>query len=491
MKVVILSDIHIGDNSATCWYQKKYHEPYLLKALEYIEKNAAYINEVVLLGDIFDFWTYPCESKPPSFTDIVNANPNVLGPNGKLKKIADKVPVTYINGNHDMNVGKDDIARLGKIRYNNGLRYIKDTPGGRVMFTHGSEYTIFNAQDTTTTLNPLPIGHFVTRALSEYLVKNKLTPNQTAADLPDNGTPSKMKLLANLIKGLKDRKSIAKILLDMFATLPGVSKNTLVYLSNGRKVTFAEAEKIYANLGTQWIQKYGCFSAIKSAKADMTGDYIAWWAQRDAIQIDNNADVAILGHTHTPKGGLYEAMIKYINCGYMCSPLQKGTFQYPISFGEIDLDSGKFSILCVDSPNDPPLPHTFPDDSIVYSPNVDFSCYVSLLNGTYFPMDLKESKETHGEFVVSPPAQISPLQRARFWIQDSIGTFGAEGSATYLTSSKAGNLKSISFQYGCPSAANNYCSPVPFRNKSDSGSWKSNTIVNRGHPYFVEFANEE
>jgi UDP-2,3-diacylglucosamine pyrophosphatase LpxH len=114
-KTVILSDIHIGDNSTTCWYQQKYHEPYLIKALDYIEHNAASIEEVILLGDIFDFWTYPCGSTPPSFSDIVNANPNILGPRGRLKQVADKVPVTYVNGNHDMNITKDDIARLGNV----------------------------------------------------------------------------------------------------------------------------------------------------------------------------------------------------------------------------------------------------------------------------------------------------------------------------------------------------------------------------------------
>ncbi|MCK9580814.1 MAG: metallophosphoesterase [Methanoregula sp.] len=489
MKAVILSDIHIGDNSATCWYQKKYHEPYLMKALDYIEQNAASINEVILLGDVFDFWTYPCGSKPPAFSDIVNANPNVLGPNGRLKQIADKVPVTYINGNHDMNVSRDDIAKLGKIRYNDGLRYIKDTPFGRVLFTHGSEYTIFNAQDTTTSLNPLPVGHFVTRAISEYLVKSKLTPGQTAADLTDNGVPGFPDLWDKILYALMHGQSVAQILLDIFSSLPGVSKDTPVKLLNGRTVTFAEAEQIYDNLGTQWIQKYGSMATIKSANADFNGSYIAWWAQRDAIQSGINADVAILGHTHTPKGGLKEAMIRYINCGYMCSPLPGGTLQYPITFGEMDLETGNLSIMSVKNPNDPFAPQTFPDDTLVYSPFMDFSCYISILNGTYFDMNLKEQQATQGSYIVPPPAQISPMQRARLWLQDSAGVHGAEGSATYANAESG---KTITFTYGCPTGVySNYCSPKPFRNKSDSGAWQTNTVVTGGHPFFVDFTAEK
>ncbi|MEN6609350.1 MAG: metallophosphoesterase [Methanoregulaceae archaeon] len=487
MKAVILSDIHIGDNSNTCWYQKKYHEPYLLKALDYIAQNAASVNEVILLGDVFDFWTYSCGRKPPAFADIVNANPNVLGPAGKLSQIADKVPVTYINGNHDMNVTPDEIASLGNIRYHD-IRYLKDTPNGKVLLTHGNEYTIFNARDTTTTLNPLPVGHFVTRAIAEYLVNSKFTPGQTAADLPDNGTPPKSELLPKIIDALKQSKSIAQVLLDTFSSLPGVSKNTKVNLLDGRVVTFAEAEQIYDNLGTQWIQKYGVLPAIKSATADFNGDYIAWWAQRDAIQSDIDANIAILGHTHIPKGGLKEAMIRYINCGYMCSPLPGGNLQYPITFGEIDLDSGNLSIMGVQKPADPFTPGTFPEDSLVYSPFADYSCFISVLNGTYFAMDLKAQQDVHGWYVVPPPSRIDPLRRARFWLQDYPGVQGTEGSATYANE---GSGKTIAFQYACPLVMNNSCSPVPFRNKSDSGSWQTNKVVTRGHPYFVEFTAEQ
>lgn len=489
MKVVILSDIHIGDNSKTCWYQKKYHEQYLLKALSYIEQNSASINEVILLGDVFDFWTYPCNSKPPSFDDIVNANPNILGPNGKLKQIADIVPVTYVNGNHDMNIGRSDIAKLGKIRYNDSLRYIKETPNGRVLFTHGSEYTMFNAQDTTTNLSPLPVGHFVTRAISEYLVKNKLGPDQTAADLTDNGVPGFPQLWDKILYALMNGKSVAQVLLDIFSSLPGVSINTPVKLLNGSTVTFADAEKIYDSLGTQWIQKFGNMASIKSANADFNGNYIAWWAQRDSLQSDINADIAILGHTHTAKGGLKEAMIRYLNDGYMCSALPGGILQYPITFGEMDLESGNLAIMSVKNPNDPFAPQTFPDDTLVYSPFMDFSCFVSILNGTYFAMDLKNQQASQGYYVVPPPLQIAPLQRARFWLQDSAGIHGAEGSATYAN---AGSGKTIPFTYNCPTGVlSNYCSPKPFRNKSDSGSWQTNTVVTSGHPYFVDFTAEE
>jgi UDP-2,3-diacylglucosamine pyrophosphatase LpxH len=487
-KTVILSDIHIGDNSKTCWYQQKYHEPYLIKALDYIEQNAASIEEVILLGDIFDFWTYPCGSTPPGFSDIVNANPNILGPQGKLKEVATKVPVTYVNGNHDMNVNKDDIARLGNVRYHNELRYVKDSPNGKILFTHGSEYTMFNAQDTANALNPLPVGHFVTRAIAEHLVKTVLAPGQTAADLPDNGSQIGDVPITKIRDALLNAQSVAQILLDVMASLPGVSRDTQVRLLNGRVVTFAEAEKIYDNLGTQWVQKYGVLAAIKAAWADFNGNYIAWWAQRDALQRDINAGAAVLGHTHTPKNGLREAMIDYANCGYMCPPLPGGNLQYPVTFAEFNPSSGILTIMGTRSIHDPYTSQPFPPDSLVYSPAEDYSCYISIYNNSKSALSRQEIKENHGYYVVPPPPQIGSHERGRFWMQDYPGPQGTEGSAAYISQ---GSRKTTTFQYACPLVLNNSCSPTPFKNKSGNGGWETDKVVTRGHPYFVEFTVNE
>jgi len=66
----ILSDIHIGDNSPTCWYQKAVHEPYLLAIFDSIMESADNVQEPVLLGDIVDMGTYPFDRRPPGFNEI-------------------------------------------------------------------------------------------------------------------------------------------------------------------------------------------------------------------------------------------------------------------------------------------------------------------------------------------------------------------------------------------------------------------------------------
>src|SRR5690348_1718437 len=74
-KIVVLSDVHIGDNSPTVWYQQKYHEPYLAALLDHVVERADEIAELVILGDFVDFWTYPPDRRPPSFAEIAAANP--------------------------------------------------------------------------------------------------------------------------------------------------------------------------------------------------------------------------------------------------------------------------------------------------------------------------------------------------------------------------------------------------------------------------------
>src|SRR4051812_45274339 len=132
----VLSDLHIGTNANTCWYQSSVHEPYLVAALEWVDQNAGMFQEVVLLGDLVDMWTYPPAVRPPSISDIISANPNVLGPEGALAKVVEAVPkVTLLLGNHDGTLTQADIAVLqdavGTIELVDPVHVLTGTSGAR------------------------------------------------------------------------------------------------------------------------------------------------------------------------------------------------------------------------------------------------------------------------------------------------------------------------------------------------------------------------
>lgn len=54
-KLIFISDIHIGHNIRTNWYQRSIHEPYLLAVLEYIINHADTVQELILLHDLHPF----------------------------------------------------------------------------------------------------------------------------------------------------------------------------------------------------------------------------------------------------------------------------------------------------------------------------------------------------------------------------------------------------------------------------------------------------
>ncbi|MFT5386769.1 MAG: metallophosphoesterase superfamily enzyme [Saprospiraceae bacterium] len=78
--------------------------------------------------------------------------------------------VIFVLGNHDITATAEDLHEIGssnhKVQFKDNF-HIKDG----VVYTHGHLYTLFNAPDISTNPSqPLPVGHFVTRAVS-YLLK--------------------------------------------------------------------------------------------------------------------------------------------------------------------------------------------------------------------------------------------------------------------------------------------------------------------------------
>ena len=202
---VVLSDVHIGNNSPTCWYQAAVHEHPLNEALAWILARRSIVREVVLLGDMFDVWTYPPSVRPPSMREIIAANPTMLGPGGPLAAVVRALPgqVRLLLGNHDGSLTRADIDLLNRSLGGNPsrgerielvtdpVRVVDGASGARTVFSHGHHWCMFNAPDARSRWATIPIGHFVSRGDRLSVVEGtRLRPGETAADRPNSGNPA-------------------------------------------------------------------------------------------------------------------------------------------------------------------------------------------------------------------------------------------------------------------------------------------------------------
>ena len=498
-KIIVLSDIHIGDNSPTCWYQKSVHEQYLLTIFDWVVANAADVSELVLAGDVVDTWTYPFNVQPPSFATIASKNPNVFGPQGGLARVLDVLggAVTYIPGNHDMLVTEADVAlvtspgghhlRFSKKNYNPG-------DDSRVLVMHGNDFTMFNAPDLTTKWAPLPVGHFVTRIIATYW-QSHLPPGKNVSEIKDQGYPNGINLLSIIENALKNLDlSVSAALIDGIAGKEGVSESQSIELANGSKTTLSEVKTVYNKLFSRWVAENGgggdgLLVAAKAALADYNASYMGWFAQRQAFS--SNAQLVVMGHTHVPISGLTGSLVSYINSGFMC-PSTADMPNQDISFVVVDKDSlatqikqvirqanGSFAI------NPCPAPTT----SIVIAPFMDFSCYVLIDNSQNTQnLTLVSSHVGNGHFI-NLPQHIAARSLATLWLQDYPNITPPHGSDAIVEYRADDGTKYV-FNFDCPTGIYpNSCSGgSSFQAKAGDGVWlPPGQVPKTGHPLFVNF----
>lgn len=370
-KIIVLSDIHIGTNVSTVWYQKDIHEPYLVTILDWIVENANSIQELILLGDVVDFWTYPPEEEPPGFDKIIKANPALFDEDGKLSRVLTALDgkVTYVHGNHDMSITQADLDKIKnsqgyKIRlHSEDIYYPKSNGSKEIACTHGHIYTMFNAPylpepNVNNPIAPLPLGQLITRSVA-FERSKELANGQNVAQLKDSGDPDSKKLLSSalpdlekaiipLLRGENPHLSIPEIILNTISRATGMSETQVIKLPGGKKTTLEEGKKIYANLWSQWQKKEGTSNAIKSILADTALDdgFLGGFAQK--LAQDVGAKLVVMGHTHKPISGIVGSPTGYVNTGFNCpSTVDLANNSKNATFVEIDIEACQAKVLKV------------------------------------------------------------------------------------------------------------------------------------------------
>jgi UDP-2,3-diacylglucosamine pyrophosphatase LpxH len=483
------------------------HEPYLASIFDYIVAHATGVDPVthlVILGDLFDFWTYPPDVRPPKIDDIIAANTRILGAGGKLSKVVSALHgnVTYLRGNHDIGLTQADLNRLPMGGYQ--IRLIDNdvfVDQSGIVLTHGHLFTMFNAPDPRYP-GEVPFGHFVSRAIA-HLLENTVPANQTAANLPSEGSPYGVDI-GTVIPALLMEipgPSTTNLFLDYIAARCGLSETAPILMADGSSTTIQQVKRKYDGLWDVWVGRFGGGEvgetiAAKAVDADYAGNYMAWFAQKCAW--DNSARGALTGHTHVPRKGIQNSTCLYLNCGFECPSLPDitaGTAAF--NFGVIESD-GKPTLWCVVKGDGvycvgPVNVGPSYQDQVVYAPDNDYSCYVTITNKTSNLLERAAQTVDRGFYVTYPPATIAPGATGRFWLQDLPDIFGSEGSTTYALGAGGNQLQ---FVYGCPTGViQNYASGgssfVASSGSVPDPSTPKNSVPPYGHPLFVDFTVEE
>ncbi len=495
---VVLSDVHIGDNSPTCWYQSAVHDPQLGALISWILARRGTIREVVLLGDLFDLWTYPPSVRPPTMGRIVAANPTLLGPRGPFAALVRALPwrVRLLLGNHDHGLTQADISRLNASLGGNAAagerielvedryRLLNGAGGARTVLSHGHHWTMFNAPDPRSRWRGLPIGHFVTRAIG-YQLSRTLRPGETTADRRNSGNPNGVDLAA-MLASWNPRTDLAAYLLRYICRVTGMPETAPVLLPDGSTATARDAMSVYAGLFSEWARREGRDAdALRAAAADWRGTELAWFAQRLALQ--TASDLVVMGHTHKAVSGLHVSPVDYVNSGYECVSRPDAAGGTPFSFALIDVARARAQVMAVvrGAGGFTIAPYRAPVlRSVIARPFEDFSCYARIENRSDQPMRLvRFAKSAASYWVIPPPAIIPPHKRANIWLQDSAGLQGSAGSFTYDFAGRA-----LDFAVRCPSAAPNaVTSPVPYETRTGSSPWRKGRVDWTGHPLQARF----
>ena len=505
-EAVVLSDLHIGDNTKTCWYQASQHEKALVAVLRWIVARQQSVREVILLGDIFDVWTYPPAVRPPSLEQIVNRNPGLFDASGPFAALVKAFPnrVHLMLGNHDGTLGDTDMALLnrrlrGDVARGEAIQFhfcpvrVIRSATAATAFSHGHHWCMFNAPDPKSPWAPLPLGHVVSRAIAHKWDRD-LPAGKTVADLPGHGNDVVRKAIQEQLGELwppvglraKIRTELVTRLIAGLSRASRMTATTPINLPVRGVTTLQEAEKAFRSRWSRWATEREIreIDADRAATADFWPDHLAWFAQRLAMQA--RADLVVMGHTHHAVRRLAKSSVDYVNNGYGCVAAPDSA-KTPFTFTVVDLRTAKATLYGADLKTAAILP-VRQDRLDVQTPTVwpakDYSCYVRVRNDTASRLTLAGSQAVHGDWIVPPASQLNPGARVDLWLQDEWGGPGAYGTFTYT----GAGTSALEFEVACPVLLRNrVVSPVAdWSSSTDGERWMPREVA-KGKPLLTRF----
>ncbi|MCP4538803.1 MAG: hypothetical protein GY832_16845 [Chloroflexi bacterium] len=306
-KRIFISDIHMGDEESVssfesnglypyCWFYGD--RPQMLADFLRLQIEDPQVKDVVILGDLFDEWVYPAQLDPvpplpdDQFHRIAQATQNVPVIESLKEVATSDVNLVYVPGNHDMLLTEEiltDILSPHPIDY-------RGTAAGKGAFIedgiaaeHGSWYCLFNAPDSYS--HPghvLPLGFFISRAVTEKVAKTGSSPNYLEA-------------LAEFILKFHGAADFAQVVYKAVTEAAGMSKTSQIKMGGAdgypETIQIKQIENWFDNLYEEWEANMSNNVSKEEALINDCGIlYTA--ATTQYFEKKGVPEIVLFGHTH-------------------------------------------------------------------------------------------------------------------------------------------------------------------------------------------------
>jgi UDP-2,3-diacylglucosamine pyrophosphatase LpxH len=319
-KAVVVSDVHISNGQKYSWFVSPYSE-YFVEMLKKMSNDPG-VEELILLGDLFDLWLYPVDVVPWTVKEIIQANPPAVE---ALKLCLQNIPtVYYMTGNHDAGVTTADLTPLSADGRNLHLitpNWYSEHYGGRRRLEHGHVVDMFNAPDNSgDTIGGYPLGFFITRLAAT-------AENQSAVWHELKKLYQALGLVHSAVEPMAfAHPSITSIFVEVIITLlqklAGVDDSTLIRFSEptlDNKYNVGDIKRHYGSLYSTWRQRYPDPNEFLHAMlVGVSPDGLDWYAKK-LLSGDAPPKILLMGHTHHS-----ETQTPYDNDGCWCIPSALG-----------------------------------------------------------------------------------------------------------------------------------------------------------------------
>ena len=311
-KKIFISDVHVGGGKQGDLEQKYTYAWDWLTDDETVNfKNFLYflrteyideIEEIILLGDLFDNWVIPYDITPLSIEAII-ATPKNRPLVNELVKLSQIRPVYYVPGNHDMGATK----AVMKAHFPQMIYCPEQYRSKAIVAEHGHRYALFNAPPSfSDNYFDIPLGFFISRI------------EATRKGLTNRGNRNYHTYLDDILEVLGPQKlpqSVFEAVLEETKLADDI--DFVVRLDSGKIITI-NAEKVkerYKNIYEDWSDALISRRRAVLAELDRLGPVA------DKVCAKTKAKVCVFGHSHKvaiDKDTWFVDDRIYANSGFWC-----------------------------------------------------------------------------------------------------------------------------------------------------------------------------